>query len=80
MRVFMQSRNMAVSGSCFEKTPLNEFYAHAALGKLQERTLKDSEFLTLLLHTAEKRKYIHSNDFVHMDLNAGNNFLTKVPI
>ena len=47
---------------------------------LQERTLKESELLTLLLHIAEKLKYIHFNDLVHMDLNAGNNFFTKVPI
>ena len=59
----------------------NEFCNGGSLQTLlQERTLKESELLTLLLHITEKLKYIHSNDLVHMDLNAGNNFLTKVPI
>lgn len=101
-----------VAGSSFEKTAVNEVYAHAVLGKhdnvvryysawaennhmliqneycnggslqtlLQERSLKESELRMLLLHIAEGLKYIHSNDLVHMDLKAGNIFLSKVPI
>lgn len=45
---------------------------------LQQRDLVESELKTLLMHVAEGLKYIHSNDLVHMDLKAGNIFLTKV--
>lgn len=59
----------------------NEFCNGGSLQTLlQERTLKESELRMLLLHIAEGLKYIHSNDLVHMDLKAGNIFLTKVPI
>lgn len=46
---------------------------------LQERYLVESELRTLLLHIAGGLKYIHSNDLVHMDLKAGNIFMTKLP-
>ncbi|XP_013102086.2 wee1-like protein kinase [Stomoxys calcitrans] len=46
---------------------------------LQKRFLVESELRILLLHVAEGLRYIHSNDLVHMDLKAGNIFLTKVP-
>ncbi|XP_055596016.1 wee1-like protein kinase [Uranotaenia lowii] len=59
----------------------NEFCNGGSLQTLlQERVLKEAELRTLLLHIAEGLKYIHSNDLVHMDLKAGNIFLTKVPI
>lgn len=44
---------------------------------LKERSLVESELHTLLVHVADGLKYIHSNDLVHMDLKAGNIFLTK---
>lgn len=47
---------------------------------LQQRCLVESELRTLLMHIAGGLKYIHSNDLVHMDLKAGNIFLTKAPI
>lgn len=47
---------------------------------LQERCLVESELKTLLMHVADGLKYIHSNDLVHMDLKAGNIFLTKAPV
>lgn len=47
---------------------------------LQERCLVESELRMLLKHVADGLKYIHSNDLVHMDLKAGNIFLTKAPV
>lgn len=47
---------------------------------LQDRVLAESELRTLLMHVADGLKYIHSNDLVHMDLKAGNIFLTRDPI
>lgn len=42
------------------------------------RFLTESELRTLLMHIASGLKYIHSNDLVHMDLKAGNIFLSKL--
>lgn len=47
---------------------------------LQGRCLVESELKTLLMHVASGLNYIHSNDLVHMDLKAGNIFLTKSPL
>lgn len=47
---------------------------------LKERSLVESELRTLLAHVADGLQYIHTNDLVHMDLKAGNIFLTKAPI
>lgn len=47
---------------------------------LKDRCLIESELRTLLAHVADGLKYIHSNDLVHMDLKAGNIFLTRAPI
>lgn len=44
---------------------------------LQTRTLAEQELRLLVAHIAEGLKYIHSNDLVHLDLKAGNIFLTK---
>lgn len=46
---------------------------------LEKRHMSEMELRTLLMHVAEGLKYIHSNDLVHMDLKAGNIFLTKDP-
>lgn len=47
---------------------------------LKDRCLVESELRTLLSHVADGLNYIHSNDLVHMDLKAGNIFITKTPI
>lgn len=47
---------------------------------LKQRSLVETELRTLLMHVADGLNYIHSNDLVHMDLKAGNIFLTKAPI
>lgn len=46
---------------------------------LQNRCLNESELRTLLMHIASGLKYIHSKDLVHMDVKAGNIFLSKLP-
>ena len=46
---------------------------------LQTRLLSETELRTLLMHIALGLKYIHSNDLVHMDLKAGNIFLSTLP-
>lgn len=59
----------------------NEFCNGGSLqALLKERCLVESELRTLLVHVADGLKYIHSNELVHMDLKAGNIFLTKAPI
>lgn len=47
---------------------------------LQKRNLNEAELKILLLQVAEGLKYIHSHNLVHMDIKAGNIFLTKPPI
>lgn len=59
----------------------NEYCNGGCLAQIiQKRSLVESELRVLLMHIAEGLKYIHSNDLVHMDLKAGNIFLTKVPV
>lgn len=47
---------------------------------LKNRCLVESELRMLLTHVADGLNYIHSNDLVHMDLKAGNIFITKAPV
>lgn len=59
----------------------NEYCNGGSLQALiKERYLTESELRTLLFHVADGLNYIHSNDLVHMDVKAGNIFLTKAPI
>lgn len=59
----------------------NEFCNGGSLQTLlQDRFLVESELKQLLMHVASGLRYIHSNDLVHMDLKAGNIFLTKVSV
>lgn len=44
---------------------------------LQKRILNEAELKILLLQVAEGLKYIHSHNLVHMDIKAGNIFITK---
>jgi wee1-like protein kinase len=44
---------------------------------LQKRILTEAELKILLLQVAEGLKYIHSHNLVHMDIKAGNIFITK---
>lgn len=44
---------------------------------LQTRSLTEPELRQLVVQISEGLKYIHSNDLVHMDLKAGNIFLTR---
>lgn len=56
----------------------NEFCNGGSLQTLlQERCLCEWELRTLLMHIADGLKYIHSNSLVHLDLKAGNIFLTR---
>ncbi|GAB0099287.1 Wee1-like protein kinase [Sergentomyia squamirostris] len=41
--------------------------------------LNEAELRILLIHITEGLRYIHSNDLVHMDLKAGNIFLSRAP-
>lgn len=45
---------------------------------LQKALLTANEMRTLLMHIASGLKYIHSNDLVHMDVKAGNIFISKI--
>lgn len=57
----------------------NEFCDGGSLqALLQTRSLTEPELRLLVAHIAEGLKYIHSNDLVHLDLKAGNIFLTKM--
>jgi wee1-like protein kinase len=47
---------------------------------LLKRNLNEAELKILLLQVAEGLKYIHSHNLVHMDIKAGNIFLTKPQI
>lgn len=47
---------------------------------LQKRILNEAELKILLLQVAEGLKYIHSHNLVHMDIKAGNIFITKPQI
>lgn len=56
----------------------NEYCDGGSLQALmQTRTLTEPELRQLVAHIAEGLKYIHSNDLVHLDLKAGNIFLTR---
>lgn len=47
---------------------------------LKKRHLSESELITLMTHVADGLRYIHSNCLVHMDLKAGNIFITETKI
>ncbi|KAL7021226.1 hypothetical protein ACKWTF_011807 [Chironomus riparius] len=47
---------------------------------LQKRILNEAELKILLLQVAEGLKYIHSHNLVHMDIKAGNIFISKPQI
>uniref|UniRef100_A0A1B0BV57 Protein kinase domain-containing protein n=1 Tax=Glossina palpalis gambiensis TaxID=67801 RepID=A0A1B0BV57_9MUSC len=56
------------------------YYSMAiACNLLQERSLVESELKLLLLHAAQRLRYKHSNDLVHLDLKSENIFFPKVP-